>query len=39
MAECQLERSIKLGVEEIEGRIAWRQKNERAVKDWLVNLN
>jgi aminopeptidase N len=33
-----LERPIKLGVEEIEGRIEWRQKNEQPVKDWLANL-
>ena len=30
-----LERAIKLGIEEIEGRIAWRQANEPAVKSWL----
>jgi hypothetical protein len=29
---------VKLGIEEIEGRIAWRQKNEQAVKGWLANL-
>jgi aminopeptidase N len=34
-----LERPIKLGIEEIEGRIAWRQKNEQAVKDWLSEKN
>ena len=33
-----LERSIKLGIEEIDGRIAWRQKNEKAVSDWLKRL-
>ncbi|HVS78732.1 MAG TPA: M1 family metallopeptidase [Candidatus Saccharimonadales bacterium] len=32
-----LERSIQLGAEEIEGRIAWRQANEQPVKDWLSN--
>jgi aminopeptidase N len=30
-----LERPIKLGIEEIEGRVAWRQRNEQPVKDWL----
>lgn len=30
-----LERSIKLGIEEIEGRVIWRQANEQAVKDWI----
>jgi len=30
-----LERAIKLGIEEIEGRIGWRQRNEQPVKDWL----
>ncbi|MBX4201625.1 M1 family metallopeptidase [Candidatus Saccharibacteria bacterium] len=30
-----LERSIKLGIEEIEGRIIWRKANEQAVKDWI----
>jgi hypothetical protein len=30
-----LERPIKLGIEEIEGRIIWRQKNETDVKGWL----
>lgn len=30
-----LERAIKLGIEEIEGRIKWRESNEAAVKDWL----
>jgi aminopeptidase N len=33
-----LERPIKLGIEEIEGRIAWRQANEQPVKDWLLGL-
>ena len=33
-----LERAIRLGVEEIEGRIAWREHNERPVKDWLSSL-
>jgi aminopeptidase N len=33
-----LERPIKLGIEEIEGRIAWRQTNEQPVKDWLLGL-
>jgi len=31
-----LELAIKLGIEEIEGRVAWRQANEAAVKDWLT---
>jgi len=33
-----IELPVKLGIEEIEGRIAWRQKNEQAVKDWLASL-
>jgi aminopeptidase N len=33
-----LERPIKLGIEEIRSRIAWREKNEQAVKNWLKNL-
>jgi aminopeptidase N len=33
-----LERPIKLGIEEIEGRLAWRDKNEQSVKDWLSRL-
>jgi aminopeptidase N len=33
--DTTLERPIKLGVEEIEGRISWRQKNEKTVKAWL----
>lgn len=33
-----LERPIKLGIEEIEGRIKWRQANEKPVKDWLDSL-
>jgi aminopeptidase N len=33
-----LERAIKLGEEEIEGRIAWRDDNEQPVKDWLAGL-
>jgi aminopeptidase N len=31
-----LERPISLGIEEIEGRIEWRQKNEASVKKWLA---
>lgn len=30
-----LERPIRLGIEEIEGRVAWRAKNEAAVRTWL----
>lgn len=37
-ANIALERPIKLGIEEIEGRIAWRQKNEDPVKNWLYKL-
>lgn len=33
-----LERSIKLGIEEIEARVAWRGRNEADVKQWLANL-
>ncbi len=33
-----LERAIQLGIEEIAGRISWRQRNEQSVKDWLKNL-
>jgi len=32
-----LERPISLGIEEIEGRIEWRRKNEASVKEWLAN--
>jgi aminopeptidase N len=32
-----LARSIKLGIEEIESRIAWRQQNEQPIKNWLAN--
>jgi aminopeptidase N len=32
-----IELPVKLGIEEIEGRIAWRQRNEQAVKDWVSN--
>ncbi|MBI2588700.1 M1 family metallopeptidase [Candidatus Saccharibacteria bacterium] len=31
-----LERTIKLGLEEMEGRIEWRVKNEQPVKKWLT---
>jgi len=34
-SNTSLERPISLGIEEIEGRIAWRAKNEAAVKAWL----
>jgi hypothetical protein len=34
-----LEHSIKLGIEEIEARIAWRARNEKSVKEWLANLS
>ena len=34
--DTALERPIKLGVEEIDGRIVWRQKNQADVKDWLA---
>ncbi|HET9721560.1 MAG TPA: M1 family aminopeptidase, partial [Candidatus Saccharimonadales bacterium] len=37
-AELALQRPIKLGIEEVEGRVAWRAKNETAVKDWLSQL-
>jgi aminopeptidase N len=37
-SDTALERAIKLGIEEIEGRIEWRHKNEAAVKLWLENL-
>jgi len=30
-----LTRVVDLGIEEITGRIAWRKRNESAVKDWL----
>lgn len=30
-----LSRAIKLGIEEIESRVAWRENNEQAVKKWL----
>jgi aminopeptidase N len=33
-----LDRAINLGVEEIDGRIAWRAKNESDVKDWLKSV-
>lgn len=33
-----LARPIKLGIEEIEARVAWRERNEAAVKDWLSKL-
>jgi hypothetical protein len=33
-----LERSIRLGIEEIEGRIDWRTRNEQPIKDWLAGL-
>ncbi len=33
-----LERSILLGIEEIEGRITWRQKNQSAVVEWVSQL-
>ncbi|HSW78557.1 MAG TPA: M1 family metallopeptidase [Candidatus Babeliales bacterium] len=33
-----LERPINLGIEEIQSRIAWREKNEQAVKEWLKKL-
>lgn len=32
-----LQRPIKLGVEEIEARVAWRARNEQSVKNWLAN--
>ena len=32
-----LARPIQLGIEEIEGRIAWRTKNESDVRAWLTN--
>lgn len=36
-ANTALDRAIKLGIEEIEGRIAWRASNEQTVKAWLAN--
>jgi aminopeptidase N len=33
-----LERSLRLGIEDIEGKIIWRQANESSVKDWLKSL-
>jgi aminopeptidase N len=34
-AEPSLTRTIDLGVEEIEGRIKWRERNESELKNWL----
>ena len=34
-ADPALTRVVDLGIEEITGRIAWRKRNESAVKDWL----
>jgi aminopeptidase N len=34
-----LERPVALGIEEIEGRIAWRQRNEEPVTKWLESLD
>lgn len=31
-----LERTIKLGIEEIDSRVVWRSKNEASVKKWLA---
>lgn len=35
--ELALERAIKLGIEEIEGRVAWRDHNEAETKKWLTD--
>ena len=32
-----LERPIKLGIEEMESRLAWREANESQVKKWLAD--
>jgi aminopeptidase N len=36
-ANIALDRTIKLGIEEIESRVAWRAKNEASVKKWLAS--
>jgi hypothetical protein len=33
--QLSLERSISLGVEEIEARVEWRKTNEKPTKDFL----
>ncbi len=33
-----LERSIRLGIEEIESRVAWRKANEQSVRNWVKEL-
>lgn len=33
-----LERAVKLGIEDIEGKVTWRQANEEQVKKWLKSL-
>jgi aminopeptidase N len=38
-ANIALERPIALGIEEIEGRLAWRKRNEASVIEWLKELD
>jgi aminopeptidase N len=38
MKSLALQRPVVLGIEEIEGRVAWRLANEQPVKDWLNSL-
>lgn len=37
-ANTALARAIKLGIEEIEGRLAWRTKNEAGLAEWFSQL-
>lgn len=37
--EIALTREIKLGEQDITARIAWRERNEASVREWLKNLN
>ncbi len=36
LSELSLERAIRLGIEEIESRVAWRKLNEASTKRWLA---
>jgi len=37
LRELALELAIRLGIEEIDSQVAWRQKNETTTKTWLAN--
>jgi aminopeptidase N len=37
LTDKSLERNIKIGLADIAGRVAWRKRDEQAIKQWLAN--